>query len=456
MKQINLWRDLISLIFKRRKKFLGFILGVIGVFILLLLYTLNFFSVESISEGVIGTYEEKDIPNVVTTILSEPLVGVDSRGLPKPGLAVKWESNKEATQYTLTLRDSLVWTDGTKVVASDLDISIPETQLTVVNEKTITFKLNEPFSPFLSLLNRPVFKKNTLMGVGPYYISQVKKEKNYVKKLILRSVNKELPQVVVRFYANEKLARSALALGEIQAILGVTEPDYFKSQQVLSSLSKVSYTQLVTVLYNVKDPFVSDESLRVGLSYAAPKIKNEVEATSPLSPNNWAFNNEVRDYLSSPDKAAPYFKKVQNLKDNTVTLTAIPSLKSVGERIVEAWNKAGVKANLRIEAGIPQNFQALLITENIPTDPDQYALWHSTQTKTNITKFSSPRVDKDLEDGRKVSDMETRKQRYQDFQKVLLDQAPATFLYFPKYNVIFLKKSEETLKKIIDKQLTNL
>ena len=100
-----------------------------------------------------------------------------------------------------------------------------------------------------------------------------------------------------------------------------------------------------------------------------------------------------------------------------------------------------------------QNFQALLITQKIPSDPDQYSLWHSTQSETNISKFSSPRVDKDLEDGRKISDLETRKQKYQDFQKVLLDHAPATFLYFPKYKVIYLKKIEIDLMKILDLQI---
>jgi peptide/nickel transport system substrate-binding protein len=112
---------------------------------------------------------------------------------------------------------------------------------------------------------------------------------------------------------------------------------------------------------------------------------------------------------------------------------------------------------LRVESGIPQNFQALLITQNIPADHDQYSLWHSTQKSgTNISRIDWPRIDKDLEDGRKITDPETRKQKYKDFQRILLDQAPAIFLYFPKYEVVYMKKAEKQLNEILPIQLIHL
>ena len=117
------------------------------------------------------------------------------------------------------------------------------------------------------------------------------------------------------------------------------------------------------------------------------------------------------------------------------------------------WQELGLNAKLRVESGIPQNFQALLITQIIPQDPDQYQLWHSTQTLTNLSKYSSPRADKDLEDGRKTASEEERKEKYMDFQKVLMEDAPATFLYYPKYNIIYLKKIEGLLSKILPIQL---
>jgi peptide/nickel transport system substrate-binding protein len=409
-----------------------------------------------LSEAIIGTYEQKDLPAIATSLLSEPLIKLDASGLPQPNLAEKWEVNKEGTEYRVTLKSNLYWTDGTPLDANDIAIAIPEANVEVPDNKTIVFKLAEPFAPFLTLLTKPVLKKDGMTGVGPYYISQIKKDGNYVQKMVLKSKNLDMPQTTLRFYGNEKLAKEALELGEVQVILGITDMDSYVNQHVLTSMSVTNYSELVTIIYNVKDPILADENLRAGLSYAAPGIRGEVEAPTSIPPKNWAFNKDVRDYLDNTDKAAASLKKVQNLQNSAIILTTIGSLQDTGQRIIEAWQKAGVKANLQVQSGVPQNFQALLITESIPKDPDQYALWHSTQTKTNFSQLSSPRIDKDLEDGRKTIDINARKTNYQDFQRVLLEQAPATFMYFPKYNVVYLIKSGDTMKKIIDRQLANL
>jgi peptide/nickel transport system substrate-binding protein len=226
--------------------------------------------------------------------------------------------------------------------------------------------------------------------------------------------------------------------------------------KVLKLWSRPNYKQLVTIFYNTKDPILSDENFRLGLSFASPAIQGEEEAFTSIPSTSWAFNKDVKDYLNNPTQAQASLKKVKNGRDTIVVLTATSFLKNVGEAIVSEWNKQGIKSVLRVESGVPQNFQALLITQNIPQDPDQYALWHSTQAQTNISGVSLPRVDKDLEDGRKTSNIETRKARYVDFQKVLLDHSPATFLYFPKFNVVYMKKIEKPLLEVLQLQLPYL
>ena len=73
----------------------------------------------------------------------------------------------------------------------------------------------------------------------------------------------------------------------------------------------------------------------------------------------------------------------------------------------------------------------LLTLWNPPIDPDQYYFWHSTQTNQNITNLKNVKIDKLLEDGRKVTNIEQRKQIYVDLQKVIADEVPAIFLYYP-------------------------
>jgi peptide/nickel transport system substrate-binding protein len=414
-----------------------------------------------VTQGIIGTYLEEDLPELITNLLSDSLIEVDNTGTPQPNLVKEIKHDKEGKLYTITLKDNLFWTDGKEVVSQDISIPIHGINASYPNSKTIEVKLSDSFSPFPTLLTKPIFKKdNRHTGIGPYTLDNIQKDQIFVKKVVLKSSDRSLPDLVIKVYPNEKIAKNALNLGEISALIGVNEVSDFSDQKTLSSQSFVNYQQIVTIFYNTQDPILSDENFRVALSYASPKIPDEVEATTSIPPNSWAFNDDVRDYLADFESAQTYLKRVQKGKDETITLTATSSLKGVGERVVESWKKLGIKAVLRVESGIPQNFQALLIAQNIPSDPDQYSLWHSTQKQTNISKLSdpsvSPRIDKDLEDGRKITDIEVRRAKYADFQKVLLDHAPATFLYFPKYNVVYRKKAEDNLKKVLDLQLSNL
>lgn len=62
----------------------------------------------------------------------------------------------------------------------------------------------------------------------------------------------------------------------------------------------------------------------------------------------------------------------------------------------------------------------------MPKDPDQYILWHSDQVN-NIVRYKNLRIDKLLEDGRSVTNINERKEIYSDFQKYLMDDLPASF-----------------------------
>ncbi len=411
-----------------------------------------------ISQGLVGTYTERDIPNIVTSLISKPLVRIDEFGQPQPELAESWSADKEVKVYTFKLKPNLTWSDGRPVKASEIAFQVPDVEIETPDDSTIIFKLVDSFSPFPTLLTKPIIRKDSFVGVGPYIVTKIyKDERNrvFVSRLDLMTKDRSLPSVVVRFYSSERVAKQAIKAGQVMSLIGVNDLSDMVNQKPFSTYSKTNYKRLVMVFYNTKDPILSDENYRLALSFAAPQIEGEAEAKSTLPEGNWAFSSNIRDYLNNSQQATSYLAKVKNGKDQPVVLTATSHLSEVGNRVVESWKAAGINAVLRVESGIPQNFQALLITQNIPVDPDQYSLWHSTQMATNISKISQPRIDKDLEDGRKVVDIEQRKTLYADFQKTLLDNAPATPLYFPKVNVVYLKKIEGSLKKIIDWQLSS-
>lgn len=426
-------------------------------FVSLILTQLKFnilFGKSDLRIGLVGTYQEHDIPQDVGKLLSKGLVEADENGQMKPNLLEGWEVNNDATVFKFKLKSDLKWSDGTPIKATDLNFAIPNTELSVLDEKTLQFKLKESYSPFPSLFTKPVFKKGTLLGTGPYKIEKIEKSKIFITKISLVSDNEDLPLIFIRFYPSEKVAVTGFNLGEVAVVLGLSNPKQINHNPQASLKQSVDFSKIVTILYSSVDPIVSNRSLRQALSFASPKLEGEETANNPFSPTSWAYDPDSKKYLSNIEEAKLALERAKSAIDKDklkqeLILTATPNLEGVANKVVSGWNGLGFKTKLRIESGIPQNFQTLLITQSIPEDPDQYFLWHSSQEKTNLTKYSSVRVDKDLEDGRKAMTDEERKAKYFDFQKTLLEDAPATFLYFPKYNIVYLKKVEPLLDKIL-------
>lgn len=436
----------------------GFLV-VVAALILLTVLQINFnllWGRKILSEGLVGTYQEADLPIEVTTLLSAGLTKTDSAGRTVGDLSSGWEVNNDATDFKFKLKDNLKWADGTNIKSVDLEINIQNTEVSFPDEQTVEFKLKEPYSPFPSLLTNPIFKKGTRLGTGPYQLAKIEKSRIFITKVTLTPLDPTLPEIVIRFYPNEKTALTGFSLGEVQALLGVNF-DGSLSSSLVAWREAPDYSKIVTILYNTKDPILGNRSLRQALSFSAPEISNELVAKSPIPPFSWAYGADLKDYLDDSDQANLALGRAKNSGvsslDKQISLTVIPKLEAVGEKVISAWKNIGLNAVMRVESGIAQNFQALLIVQNIPTDPDQYFLWHSTQDKTNPTKYSQARVDKDLEDGRKLINEDDRKAAYNDFQKVLLEDSPATFLYFPKYNVVYLKKAQQNLNEILPLQL---
>jgi peptide/nickel transport system substrate-binding protein len=130
-----------------------------------------------------------------TLVLQDPL------GTFHPALATSWEINDDATEYTFTLRDDVIFHDGTPLNAeavkftfdrianpdtvSQLAISLlgPYAESEVVDDYTITVRFSEPYAPFLNSVSTPYlgiasptavetlgadYGTTTIVGSGPF------------------------------------------------------------------------------------------------------------------------------------------------------------------------------------------------------------------------------------------------------------------------------------------------
>lgn len=81
-----------------------------------------------------------------------------------------------------------------------------------------------------------------------------------------------------------------------------------------------------------------------------------------------------------------------------------------------------------------KQFDAVILGWGVGLDPDIYNIWHSSKTKEgefNFVSYRNPRVDDLLIQGRRSCRPEDRKKIYQEVHRLIAEEQPYTFLYYP-------------------------
>jgi ABC-type transport system substrate-binding protein len=263
-----------------------------------------------------------------------------------------------------------------------------------------------------------------------------------VEKLVLVPVkNKTKPKIVFRFYPTEEAARIGFKLGEVDILKEIVRPEEILKWKNVQISPQVKLNRFVAVFFNTNDPKLGDKSNRQALAYAIKK-RWEPRALNSINPTSWGYNEDVKPYNYDQANAKKLLESQTNgetkepLKE--IELSTFSSLLPIAEEIKKDWENLGIATKIKVVSGLSEDFQALLATQEVPPDPDQYLFWHSTQ-QTNIAHYKSPKIDKILEDGRKEQDQEKRKTIYHDFQKFLVEETPAVFLFHPTVYTISKK-----------------
>lgn len=409
----------------------------IGVFIGIVFFLLfNFIvpllvpkSIEKI--GITGRFTTDDLPSLVLSDIGDGLTKIDGGGAAGPSIASSWESKDDGKTWIFHLNKDKKWQDGTKVGASDIKYNFTDVNIKNTDQHTVVFELKTPFSPFPTVVSKAAFKKG-LLGTGKWKVSKLSLAGVYVESITLKDGDGN--EKVYKFYPTEERTKLAYKLGEVTKLVDLIDPKPFDTWSNTGIGKEPNKQRFVAVFFNTQDQLFSNKSVRQALSYAIDKSKFEnLRAYSSVSPDSWAYNPQVKSYDYDPGKAKEMITELsqEEKKLLEITLSTPATLLSTADQIQKDWEAVGVKVNIQVVPTKPEDYQAFLIIHDIPSDPDQYAMWHSTETTTNISKYKSARIDKLLEEGRLELDPENRKKIYLDFQRFLNEDAPAAFLYHP-------------------------
>jgi peptide/nickel transport system substrate-binding protein len=390
--------------------------------------------------GVIGAYTVDTMHPKIVEKISLGLTRIATNGQVEPGMAQSWEIRDEGKTFVFHIKEGQKFNDGRDITSDVINYSFSNVQVERPDKYTIIYKLKDSYAPFLITVSRPIFHKG-YVGMGEYRIDDVELNGNFLKNIRLVSTHDKRLIEEYSFYPSEQALKIAFAMGEVNAAIGLSD-DSFKDTRFAEfpkvSASKVTNKNLlVTLFYNTQDPVLSDKRIRNALNYALPAVFPQGERSHLPYPSQSQFiNAELVERVQDIDHALALLDTVKkeasgSAATQTVTIKTLAKYKDTAEYIKNAWGLIGLETKIEEVDRVPESFQIYLGDFVVSKDPDQYTLWHSAQ-QNNITKYKNLRIDKLLEDGRKTVDFRARKEIYDNFQKYLLDDSPASFLYFPQ------------------------
>lgn len=440
---------------------LASVIAAVIIFSLFIPRVLNYLEQkERIYIGVVGSYTLDTLPKPVTELISAGLTNIEPDGTVSPSVAERWIIEDDGKTYRFVVKKNLVWQDGKPLTTDDLNYNFKDVSvITTPNE--IVFKLPEPFVPFPSAVAQPLlrfveqrhtfFKTRRMpIGLSNFRVVDYKEDNGKLREVMVDSLDQRR---IFRFYLTEELAVNAFKHGEVDILTDLSSRyDVFdwKTVDVAESIRKDRYT---AVFFDNANPQF-EKNIRQALAYALPRSENDPNrALGPISPDSWVYLDSAKEYNFDQERALERLFSALPPEPLNFELVTTVNLQEQAEAIKQAWESFGDLAqercqtasavddksrcaNADIQVSIrvsnfpdTSSFQAMLVGQQIPPDPDQYSLWHSEQT-TNFSHYKNTRIDALLERGRTTAEAEERRAIYQEFQQFFLEDAPAIFLDF--------------------------
>ena len=401
-------------------------------------YLITLLSPHNTVVGMVGSYTIDTLPEEVLSKVSNGLVYINESGKIVPILAESWELLKGGNTYRFHLKKNVLLDDGSFFVAKDINYSFKDVEVQVVGDYVIEFTLKKPLATFPIYLTKPVIKYPYIGIGGLYKVNRMKQKYDKISEISLTPNKKDLPRLTYKFFANELEMISAYKLGQISqfTIQKKSVADVFLSWKNTKVEKIVDYSNLLTLFFNFNNPFLKEKEVRSAIELSIDRSKFAevgVMAKSSIPPSSWAYNKDLKDQVFDKELAQKIIRKYKTGTDSAkLNFNTFYDYLDIGGDINSSLNDIGISTNLNVISYSNSNdFDVMLAFLKIPTDPDQYYYWHSTQNLSTLTGYRNLKVDKLLEEGRGSFDQGDRIKYYMDLQKNLDEDNAAVFLYFP-------------------------
>lgn len=313
-------------------------------------------------EGVIGSPQSlnplfsslNEIDQDVVSLVYSGLLRYDSKRRLVPDLAVKYDVSADAKTYTFQLKQNVHWHDGELFTADDvvhtfeliqdsevgspLLVSFQKVKVTAVDDYTVSFTLDEPFTSFLSSLTVGIVPKHIWSGIpasqirlaqrnlqpigtGPFKFQRlVKNSDGFVESIELARYDDfyrnppYLKQVIFQFFGDYDGPTGLVSALRESKVDGISFVPYQYRERVKRKhivLETLQLPQYTALFFNTKNEILKDKSIRIALSQAidrdrivADVLDSEANTISgPILPGFPGFAESATTTVFSLEKA---------------------------------------------------------------------------------------------------------------------------------------------------------
>ena len=450
----------------------------------------------------------------IDSLLYRGLIHFDSVGIPQGDLAKSWGVSQDGKVYNFSIRSNAVFHDGQPVTSQDIiytidllrndNVPLPNDQkefwrqieINQIDERTLQFRLPEPFAPFLDYLTFGILPYHLLsnvdpanlandpfnltpIGSGPYRFESIGTENGRASSVTLSAFDDFylgrpfIDQIVFRFYSDSQTALTAYRNGDV---LGISQVSDTNLGEILGEPQLNLYTgrlpNLTLVYLNLDNPqlsFFQEPSIRKAMLMGINRQKiidrilnsQAILAHGPILPGTWAYYENIEAVGYDPEQALTTIKNagytipaeggtVREKEGTKLSFELLypdsPPYPAMAESIKNDWSVLGIEVNLRAMSFDellqdhlePRNYQAALATINLSRfpDPDPYPFWDQAQVREgqNYAMWNDRQASEFIENARINIDLGERTKAYYNFQVRFTTDMPALPLYYPVYS----------------------
>lgn len=403
-----------------------------------------------------------------------------------PELCTEYVVSDDLKTYTFTLRDDVIFHDGSKMTSKDVkysydrligktddqteplsaDLSALIASVETPDDTTVVFNLNSEDASFLSKCLNAIIPVNSgatqatnPVGAGPYKfdsytagigIKMMKNENFYQERL------PKLEEVEFKIFADANAGQLAMENGEIQ----IMSMPIANANAMSSNFNVINAPQNMVQLMALNHEFepFSKVEVRQAINYAI----NKEEIISALSPGSqqldtnfspvmeFYYNDQLKNYYPHDVEKAKELLKSVGEENLTFTIT-VPSEYTLhvdtATIIQQQLAQAGITVNIETiewnswleDIYKNEKYESTVIGFTGKIDPHPIIARYRTDYNRNFVNYSDKDFDALMVKATQTKDVNDRADLYKQAQENLTKNAVSVFIMDPSINVVIDK-----------------